>query len=56
MKNKILIFTPLVFYSQEDESLFFAWINQIRCIKSYKGIGTALEVTLRSSGVSFNDL
>lgn len=57
MEKKItLIFTPLRFYTQDDEDLFFGWINKIKSVKSYKGIGRELHVYLSSKRISFVDL
>jgi hypothetical protein len=50
-----LIFTPLKFYSNEDEDLFFEWIKKISCVKDFKGIGRELHVYLTSNQISFND-
>ena len=55
MKNLILIFEPLKFYSPDDEDLFFEWINKINCIESYKGISTQLELIVSCQPISFND-
>ena len=56
MNEKIvLIFTPLSFYSHEDEDLFFEWINKVNCITGYKGIGTELHVYVSSKEIPFND-
>ena len=52
---KILILTPMKFYSQEDEELFFAWLNKINCIKGYKGIGRELHVEVSIASFTFND-
>ena len=54
-KKKILILTPLKFYSLEDEELFFCWLNKISCIKSYKGIGKELHVVVSSKPITFNE-
>lgn len=53
--TKKLIFTPLKFYSHEDEELFFQWINKIECIESYKGTGKELHLVISSIPISFND-
>lgn len=53
--DKILILTPMKFYSQEDEELFFTWLDKIKCIKSYKGIGRELHVVVESAPFTFND-
>jgi hypothetical protein len=54
-KYKTLIFTPLRFFSQDDEDLFFKWINLISCIQSYKGIGRELHLKVSSKDISNND-
>lgn len=53
---KVLIFTPLTFFSPEDEDLFFAWIDKVGCVKSYKGIGRELHLEVEPSELTFNDL
>lgn len=50
-----IIFKPLKFYSNEDEELFFQWINKIDCIESYKGIGRELQVIVSPEPISFED-
>ena len=53
---KTLIFTPLTFFSPEDEDLFFAWIDKVSCVKSYQGIGRELHLVVIPSELTFNDL
>lgn len=56
MSNKItLIFTPLRFYTNQDEDLFFAWIDTLQCLENYEGIGRELHVHLKSKDISFID-
>lgn len=54
-KNKILILTPLRFYSHEDEELFFHWLEKIPTVKRVKGIGKELHVTLSKDPITFNE-
>lgn len=54
-KKNILILTPLRFYSPEDEALFFQWIDGMRFIKSYKGIGRELHLNVSNRSIDFND-
>lgn len=51
----ILLLKPLVFYSEEDENLFFQWLKYIKCIENYKGVGDSLIVNLVSDEISFDD-
>jgi len=46
MKDHILNFGIVDFNSSVDEEMFFAWIDKIPCIKSVKGEGKNLYVTL----------
>ncbi len=55
-KDKVtLILTPLKFYTQDDENIFFMWLGRIKSIESSKGIGRALYVTISSDSISYND-
>jgi hypothetical protein len=49
-----LIFTPLRFYSKEDEDLFFNWLEMLPCIKDFKGMGRELHVNV-TKNITFND-
>lgn len=51
-----IICSPLRFYSQEDESLFFDWLSKIKSVESFKGIGRELHLYIPSKEMSFNDL
>ena len=55
-KNINLICTPLKFYTQNDETLLFEWLNKIKCIKQIKGIGRELHLLIVSKNISNNDL
>lgn len=55
-KKVILICTPLRYYTQSDENLCFEWINKIKCIKKYVGVGRELHLYLSSNNISYNDL
>ncbi len=54
-KEKILILTPLRFYSPEDEELFFNWLDKIECIDNYQGVGRELHVSFASRPITFNE-
>ncbi len=54
-EKKILIFTPMKFYSPEDEELFFNWIDKVGCIESYKGIGKELHLIVVNRPITFNE-
>ena len=53
--EKILVFTPLRFFSLDDEDLFFRWINKVKCVKSYKGIGKELHLVINNENISYKD-
>lgn len=55
-KEIIIVCSPLSFYTEHDEELFFKWIKKIKCIKEYKGIGKALHLHIKSNAISNNDL
>lgn len=55
METKVsLIFTPLIFYSNEDEDLFFEWLQKLPCVKDFKGYGEELHVSVKKE-IDFND-
>lgn len=54
-QERKIIFTPMKYYSQDDEDLFFVWINKIRCVESYKEIGHELHVFLKKKRLVFSD-
>ena len=56
MKKTVLTCTPLQFYTNEDETLFFNWIKEIKCIEKFKGVGKALQLYIKSDAISNNDL
>lgn len=39
---------PIPFYSPFDEEHFFSWLNDIPAIETVRGIGTGLELTVRT--------
>lgn len=55
-KNIILICTPLRFYTENDETLFFEWIHKIKSIKQVKGIGKELHLFIVSNYIPNDDL
>lgn len=54
-KKKMVILTPIRFYSPEDEELFFNWLDKITCIKSYQGIGQELQVLMYPRTITFDE-
>jgi hypothetical protein len=52
MSKPLLILTPLQYYTQNDEDLFFEWLGKIKCVESFKGIGEELHVQVRSKRIS----
>lgn len=44
------------YYSAGDEAAFFEWLQSIPGVKSVRGIGRELHVTLRSSRISRESL
>ena len=50
-KVLIIICTPLRFYSQGDEELFFEWIKRIKSVESYKGQGRELHLYFLSGQI-----
>ena len=56
-KEKILIVcTPLKFYAEHDEEALFQWIQKIRSIKNYEGVGRELYLYFFSKKLSRKDL
>jgi hypothetical protein len=47
-----LICKRVMFYSQNDESVFFEWISKIRVIKKWEGVGDEIHLFLARSNVS----
>lgn len=56
-ENKIvLVLTPLRFYTNDDEDLFFEWIKKIKCIEGCRGVGKDLYLIGNSNTtISYND-
>lgn len=52
----ILECTSLRFYTKNDESFMFRWINKIKSISKYYGIGTSLHLIVKSNKISTKDL
>ncbi|WP_316198352.1 MULTISPECIES: hypothetical protein [unclassified Bradyrhizobium] len=46
-KSILRIDGPRPFYSQSDEDHFFKWLQSISGIEQVKGVGQALEITIR---------
>jgi hypothetical protein len=57
MNDKItLICTPLQFYTQNDEKLFFSWLKKIKCINSFEGVKQSLHLHINSHAIPNSDL
>ncbi len=55
-KTTTLVCSPLRFYTQTDEELFFKWIAAIPCIKEFKGVGNALHMIIPRNQIPNADL
>jgi hypothetical protein len=55
-KNIVLICKPLRFYTENDEALFFGWLEKITCIEQIKGIGKKLHLFIALQHIPNNDL
>jgi hypothetical protein len=55
-KKIILICTPLLFCTQNDEELFFEWLKKVKCIEKYVGVGDELHLYILSKRITNNDL
>lgn len=54
--NTILICKSTWYYSPLDECFFFQWINQVKSISKYDGIGDELRLYFESSDIPEEDL
>ena len=52
---KILTIENLSYLSEGDEHAFFKWLNSIKSVQSFSGVGSALEISV-SENVPDNDL
>ena len=52
----ILVCSPLIFYTPNDEDLLFEWIKKVSSIKDVKGVGEELHLTFESKDISNEDL
>jgi hypothetical protein len=55
-KQIILVCTPLLFCTPNDESLFFEWLKKIKCIEKCIGVGNELHLYILSKKIKNNDL
>lgn len=55
-KAVTLIFTPLVFYANIDEDCCFKWIDDIKCIEKYEGVGRELHIKVSSNAISIDEV
>lgn len=56
MNNKIIICTPLKFYTQNDETFLFKWLKKIKSIKHIEGIGIELHLHVDSKTITKPEL
>lgn len=55
-KDIILKCSPLRFYTEDDEELFFEWVKKIKCINKFEGVGRELHLYITSKNIPDNDL
>lgn len=55
MKKNVVTFEGPIFYSMEDEELFFYWLYSLGAFKEVKGAGRELRVTFKRSRLSNKD-
>jgi hypothetical protein len=46
----------IFFYSENDELLFFEWIERINCISKWEGVGDRIILYVKSKRISDKDL
>lgn len=46
----------VLFYSQQDEEVFFSWAQSIPAVSAIRGRGSSLFLTLKRSGISDRSL
>lgn len=51
-----IILTPMTYYAREDEDAMFYWLDKIKAVKSYKGIGRELHVYFESNKLTKPEL
>jgi hypothetical protein len=56
MHKYTLICSPLRFYTDTDEALFFNWLKKIKSILEIKGVGRELHLIFASRHISDKDL
>ncbi len=56
MDKNFLVCKSVWFYSQHDEAIFFEWINKIRCIKRFEGVGDELYLYLVRRKLTYHDI
>lgn len=52
----ILVCKSVRFYAHKDEDAFFAWINKIKCIKSYEGARDELYLDFVDKPLDYQDM
>lgn len=57
MNSKLrLVCHKVIFYSQKDEDAFFEWIQNIKCIENFLGVGNKLYLYIKSKRLGEHDL
>lgn len=56
MNKPVIKCSPLTFFAEIDEKLFFKWIESIKSIKKYEGIGPELHLYFNSNVIPENEL
>ncbi len=52
----VLEATSVMYFSDGDEAAFFAWLDKISSVDSYKGRGSTLYIKVNATAVDANDL
>src|ERR1700681_2000892 len=55
MKNKnnvVLIARRVVFYSMNDEDVFFEWLDRLPCVSHHEGKGESLYIEINQESVN----
>jgi hypothetical protein len=52
----IITCKQVVYFSSDDEALFFSWLSKIGCIEKIEGFGEVLQLHIKPTVMSYNDL
>jgi len=55
-RNIVLMCTPLIFYTRNDEELLFNWIDKVCSVTEVNGVGEVLYLSFSSSTIPNNEL